>query len=286
MKLFNKILAVSLAGAISIIGFTGCSSSENELDKIQEAGKLVMYTNIPFPPYEFQTSDGEIMGVDVEIGQAIADELGVDLEIVPVNFDEIVPAVESGKCDVGISGISITYERAKHVNFSIPYYNTSLSLIVPTGSEINSIEDLTSKEIGVESDTTSYSLIQNHNTGGILAQNPCNLHTYENIDDMILELKEGSILDAVVVDSPVAKYFANVDNNYTIIPLQMENGMTFEESNGVVVAKGNEDLLDVVNDVITEMIENKEIDLLFNNYEAVADEALNTQNLYNSNSHP
>lgn len=274
MKLFKKLIAIALAGAISIIGFSGCISSENELDKIKESGKLVMYTKIPFPPYEFQTSDGEIIGVDVEIGQAIADELGVDLEIVPVDFDEVIPAVESGKCDIGISGISITYERAKHVDFSVPYYSTSLSLIVPTGSEINSIEDLASKEVGIESDTTtSYSLIQNHNTSGILAKNPCNIHTCENISDMMLELKEGDSLDAIVIDSPTAQYFANADSNYNIIPLQMENGAVFKESNGIVVAKGNENLWELVNDVITEMTENGEIERLFNEYATIANEA-------------
>lgn len=283
MKLFNKITAVVLAGVMSIIGFSGCSSSENELDKIKEAGKLVVYTKIPFPPYEFQTPEGEIVGVDVEIGQAIADELGVDLEIVPVDFDEVIPAVESGKCDIGISGISITYDRAQYVDFSVPYYSTSLFLIVPTGSEINSIEDLASKEVGVESyTTTSYSLIQNHNTNGILAQNPCNLHTCENISDMILELKEGNSLDAIVIDSPIAQFFVNADSNYTIIPLQMENGPIFEESNGIAVAKGNEDLLEIINSVINEMIENEEIDRLFNDYAKMANETLNSQN-FNSN---
>ena len=99
---------------------------------------------------------------------------------------------------------------------------------------------------------------------------------------MILELKEGNTLDAVVIDSPIAQFFVNADDSYTIIPLQMENGPVFEESNGIAVAKGNEALLELVNGVITEMTENNEVDKLFNDYAAMANETLNVQN-FNGN---
>lgn len=285
MKLFNRLIAITLAGAISIIGFSGCGNngSENQLADIKESGEPVMYTNLPFPPYEFQTPEGEIVGFDVEIGQAIAEELGVELKIVPVSFNGIISAVESGKCDVGISAISITDKRAEQVDFSVPYYNTSISLITLAGSDINSIEDLASKAVGVQINTTSYSLIQDHNTKGILAQNPCKLHPYEDATDLMLELEAGAHLDAVVVDSTIAQHFDEIDtdNKYAITNLKTEDGEEIQESNGVAVAKGNEDLLEVVNSVITEMTESGEIERLFNEYIEQSNEILNTENFYN-----
>lgn len=286
MKLFNKITAITLAGAVSVIGFAGCGNkgSENQLAEIKDSGQLIMYANLPFPPYEFQTLEGEIVGVDVEIGQAIAEELGVELKIVPATFNEIIPAVESGKCDVGISAISITDERAEQVDFSVPYYNTSISLITLTGSDINSIEDLASKAVGAQINTTAYSLIQNHNTTGLLAQNPCKLHPYEDATDLMLELEAGAHLDAVVVDSNIAQHFDEIDtdNKYTVTNIQTEDGKEIQESNGVAVAKGNEDLLEVVNSVITEMIESGEIERLFNEYIENANEILTTETFYNN----
>lgn len=276
MKLFSKIMAIALAGAISVIGFAGCSSSgsENRMKQIEDSGTLVMYTNAVFPPYEFLGPDNEIIGIDVEIGQAIADELGVELEVVNSDFDGIISAIESGKGDVGIAGITITEERAQEVDFSVPYLNATQSLIVPVGSETDTVEELASKNVGAQTGNTGYLSLEDQNLNGLLSRQPCDLQAYEAPTDAMLALQEGK-LDAVVVDTVVAQQLINGDANYTTTPLQTADGTVVEESNGVVVAKGNEDLLEVVNSVITEMNESGEMDQLLSDYTAIANGTLN-----------
>ena len=275
MKLFSKIMAITLAGAISVIGFSGCSSSgrENRMKQIEDSGTLTMYTNAVFPPYEFLGTGDEIIGIDVEIGQAIADELGVELEVVNSDFDGVISAIESGKGDVGIAGITITEERAQQVDFSVPYLNATQSLIVPAGSEINTVEELASKNVGAQTGTTGYLSLEDQNLNGLLTRQPCNLQAYEAPTDAMLALKEGK-LDAVVVDTVVAQQLINGDANYTTVTLQTADGTVVEEANGVVVAKGNEDLLEVVDSVITEMNESGEMDQLLSDYTAIANGTL------------
>lgn len=275
MKLFSKIMAITLAGAISVIGFSGCSSSgsENRMKQIEDSGTLTMYTNAVFPPYEFLGTGDEIIGIDVEIGQAIADELGVELEVVNSDFDGVISAIESGKGDVGIAGITITEERAQQVDFSVPYLNATQSLIVPAGSEISTVEELASKNVGAQTGSTGYLSLEDQNLNGLLTRQPCNLQAYEAPTDAMLALKEGK-LDAVVVDTVVAQQLINGDANYTTVTLQTADGTVVEESNGVVVAKGNEDLLEVVDGVITEMNESGEMDQLLSDYTAIANGTL------------
>jgi len=274
MKLFNKVMAIALAGAISVIGLAGCSNSGNRMKQIEKSGTLVMYTNAVFPPYEFLGTGDEIIGIDVEIGQSIADELGVELEVVNSDFDGVISAIESGKGDVGISGIAITDERAEQVDFSVPYLETEQSLIVPVGSEISTVEELASKNVGAQTGTTGYLYLEDQNSNGLLSRQPCNLQAYEAPTDAMLALQEGK-LDAVVVDTAVAQQLINGNANYTTVALQTEDGTIVKESNGVVVAKGNEDLLEVINSVITEMDESGEIDQLLSDYTAIANGTLN-----------
>lgn len=275
MKLFNKIVAIALAGAVSVIGFAGCSSSgsENRMAQIEESGKLVMYTNAVFPPYEFLGTGDEIIGIDVEIGRAIADELGVELEVVNSDFDGVISAIESGKGDVGISGITITEERAEQVDFSVPYLDAAQALIVPAGSEISTVEELASKRVGAQTGSTGYLYLEDQNSSGLLSRQPCSLQAYEAPTDAMLALKEGK-LDAVVVDTVVAQQLINGDANYTTVTLQTADGTVVEESNGVVVAKGNEDLLEVIDGVITDMNESGEMDQLLSDYTAIANGTL------------
>lgn len=275
MKLFSKIMAITLAGTISAIGFAGCSSSgsENRMKQIEESGTLTMYTNAVFPPYEFLGTGDQIIGIDVEIGQAIADELGVELEVVNSDFDGVISAIESGKGDVGISGITITDERAAQVDFSVPYLDATQSLIVPTGSEISTVEELASKRVGAQTGSTGYLYLEDQNLNGLLTRQPCDLQAYEVPTDAMLALKEGK-LDAVVVDTVVAQQLINGDANYTTATLQTADGTVVEESNGVVVAKGNEDLLEVIDSVITEMNESGEMEQLLSDYTAIANGTL------------
>ena len=122
---------------------TGCGKKE----------ELVMATNAEFPPYEYHDGDA-IVGIDAEIAQAIADEMGRTLVIEDMQFDSIIAAVTSGKADMGIAGMTITEDRLQSVDFSTPYATASQVIIVKDDSPITSPDDLTGKTIGVQLGTT------------------------------------------------------------------------------------------------------------------------------------
>ena len=153
---------------VSLFAFTGCSSKKS-IEDIKKAGKLVVYTEAGFAPYEF-IYNNEIVGVDIEIMKAVAAKIGVELEINDVNFDTICTSVKSGKADVGAAGITINDTRKKTVDFSNPYSSTEQYIVVAAGNDtIKNISDLKGKNIGVQEGTTSDLLIEKLINDGTLA---------------------------------------------------------------------------------------------------------------------
>ena len=111
------------------------------------AETLTMGSSCDFPPYEYYHDEtGEIVGIDVEIAQAVCAKLGVELKIEDMQFDSIIAAVVSGKVDFGMSGFTVTEERKQNVDFSTPYTVTQQSVIIPVDSEITSVEDILNAE--------------------------------------------------------------------------------------------------------------------------------------------
>lgn len=136
MKL-TKILAAVLACLMVAVCFAACGA-----DEPKEDNKLVMATNAEFPPYEFYDGD-VVVGIDAEIGAAIAEKLGMEFEIVDTAFDSIIPAVVAGKYDIGMAGMTVTDERLEKVDFSASYA-TGIQVVITKeeGSKINTFEDL------------------------------------------------------------------------------------------------------------------------------------------------
>lgn len=128
-------------------------ATEETADDAAAGGTLVMATNAEFPPYEYHDG-GEIVGIDADIAAAIAEQLGMELKIEDMAFDSIIMAVNSGKADVGIAGMTVTEDRLENVNFSDPYATSSQVIIVTGDSEIGSSDDLSGKKIGVQLGTT------------------------------------------------------------------------------------------------------------------------------------
>lgn len=265
MKLFKKVVALGLCLLMPIMAFSGCGSNKNLLESIKNSGKLTVYTNAPFPPYEFLGKNGEIVGVDIEIGQAIADELGVTLDVHNADFDGLVSAVASGKGDIAIAGITVTDERSQRVDFSESYFKGAQSLVVPENSDIHTLEDLASKSAGAQTGSTGYLYVEDENNGGILNDNPCNLRAYQTPTDAMMALREGK-LDAVVVDELVADQLASSQPGMKSIPLVKADGTRAEESYAIATAKGNEDLLIIINQVIEKMKSEGLINQYFTKY--------------------
>ena len=128
----KKFLAVLLAALMICVSFVACSSEKKSDDTNTDTDTqetLTMVTNAEFPPYEYKEGD-KVVGIDADVAQAIADKLGMKLEIVDTKFDAIIPGVQSGKYDMGMAGMTVTEDRKESVNFTDTYANASQVIIV------------------------------------------------------------------------------------------------------------------------------------------------------------
>lgn len=253
----KKVLALIIAIVLVAAVFAGCSAPEEtepvhaddvateaggKLDAIKEAGKLVMLTNASFPPYEYLGSDNKPAGVDVDIAQAVADELGVELEVVDMDFDGLIPALVANKGDIVAAGLTVTDERKESVDFSDTYANATQLIIIQEGSDkVKSVDDLAGKTIGVQLGTT----------GDIYASDieGATVKQYKTGLEAAMDLNNGK-LDAVVLDQLPAQNVVAVNDGLAII----DEPFT-EEYYAIAVAKGNEDFLEVINSVVSKLYE-------------------------------
>ena len=250
----KKIVTLALAALMVVmaLALTACGPKYNTTDDIQANGKLVVYTEAGFAPYEF-FYENEIVGVDLEIMKKVADKLGVELAVEDVNFDSITGAVKSGKADAGAAGMTITAERAEEVDFSIPYASTEQYVIVVANAAIPSVEDLVGKTIGVQQGTTSDFLVDELITDGTLAG-----ATLTPFDAPALAAAAlGSKVDAVITDKLTAEVIVASSNGaYQTAKFVKADGSDAAEVEeyGICVGKGNESLLAVINEVLAELI--------------------------------
>lgn len=214
------------------------------VDKIKEAGELVLLTNAQFPPYEYLGDDNQPTGVDIEIAQKIADELGVKLTVVDMDFDGLVPALNGGKGDFIAAGYTITEERQQSVDFS-DEYATSNQMVIVTKDDPKvagaTVEDLAGKTIGVQLGTTGDLFVSDEVEGVTVKQ-------YKSAIEAGMDLANGK-LDAVVVDKlPAQSIVANNDS------LTVYDDVLTTEQYAMAVRKGeSDDLLEVINKVLADM---------------------------------
>lgn len=265
----KKVLALTMA-ALMGVSLTGCGGSSNggttgaasdttAADASKEAGvkesggKLVMVTNAEFPPYEFYEGD-KIVGIDVEIAQAIADELGMELEVEDIAFDSIVPEIVSGKADIGLAGMTVTEERKQNVDFSDTYASASQKIIVKEGSEMTGPDDLAGVIVGVQLGTTGDIYASDLEADGTTVER------YNKGFEAVQALSQGKI-DAVVIDGEPAKTFVAQTEGLKML----EESFT-EEAYAIAVKKGNTELLDKINAALKTLKENGTLDEIVANY--------------------
>ena len=229
------------------------SAEESKTEETKaEGGVLVMATNAEFEPWEYYEGS-EIVGIDVEIAQAIADKLGMELEVEDMAFDSIIPAVTSGKADFGAAGMTVDETRKKSVDFTDTYANASQVIIVKEDSEITGSADLADKKIGVQLGTTG-DLLSSELAGDE------NVERYNKGFEAVQALLQGKI-DAVVIDSAPAKVFVEQSEGLKVC----EEAMSQEEY-AIAVKKGNTEMLDKINGALKELKEDGTIDEIINKY--------------------
>ena len=234
----------STAEAATDEATTESAASAGELTTVED-GLLIMSTNAAFPPYEMTNDAGEFEGIDVEIAQAIADKLGLELRIDDMDFDSALLAAQTGKSDMVMAGVSVTEDRLVNLDFTDSYATGIQVVIVPEDSDITSVDDLTGKMIGVQRGTTGdlycSDTVEN---GGFGAEN---VTPYDNGLTAVQALMNGQV-DCVVIDNAPAQEFVAANPGLKILDTEYVN-----EDYAIGVKKGNTQMLNAINGALEEL---------------------------------
>ena len=284
LSILKKIMVLALSAAMLLTVLTGCGSSETAatqapqateapaaeqpaaeastlLEQIKAKGKLVVGTEAQYAPYEFKDFDANFVGCDMWLAQQIADSLGVELEIVDMSFAGIIPAVQSGQVDLGIAAFTNTPERAEEIDFSDLYETSAQLLIVKTGNAdtYSTKEALAGQKVGAQKGTIQSQLIQS-------ALPDSELFELEKYPALALEVQNGNIAGLVVDQAVGESLVANSNSELEVSNFEFSaEEASFGKS--VVIAKGNEDLVAAVNEVVNKVTSD-------GSYQAAYDEAV------------
>ena len=254
-------LILALVMALSLVACGGNNNTENdtkdyasmsleelkaELTTVTE-GKLTMSTNATFPPYEMLADDGSFEGIDVEVAGAIAEKLGLELQIDDMSFDAALLAVQgdSPKADIVMAGVTVTEDRQLVMNFSDSYATGIQVVIVKEGSDIKSIDDLEGKKIGTQMGTTGYIYCSDTPENGGYGEE--NVIAYDSGITAVQALVNGQV-DCVVIDNEPAQAYVKANAGLSILDTEFTN-----EDYAIGMNKGNACLLAAVNAAMAEL---------------------------------
>ena len=243
----KKILVMMLALAMVLTAVS--ASAEGVLDKVKAAGKIVVGTEATYPPYEYLDDNANFAGCDIFLAQQVADALGVTLEIQDMDFDGIIPAVQSGLVDIGIAAFTKTAERAEVIDFSDLYETSAQLLIVKAGNAdlYATKESMAGLKVGAQQGTVQSQLVESALPDSTLFE----LKTYP---ELALETTNGNIVGFVVDSAVGLSMVASSDGALEVSAFEF----TAEEASfgkAAIIAKGNEDLVAAVNAVIAQVLE-------------------------------
>jgi polar amino acid transport system substrate-binding protein len=248
--LFAAVALLSLAAFAA-----GCGSSDNSTTGGAGGGgeTLTVGSDVPYPPFEeFGKTKTEFKGFDIELVEAIAEKIGRTPEFKDTSFDTIFRDLAQGKFDMVASATTITDEREETVDFTNPYYLPSAQSILVTkgNSDLKTAKDLEGLIVGVQQGTTGEEYVEEE-------IDTKELRTYPQGPDTIPALKAGTI-DAVVIDRPVAEKAVEADSG-----IEISGGIETEEQYGFVVQQGDEELLDELNEALSEVIDSGEYETIY-----------------------
>ena len=260
-KLFALLLAVALVASFAACGNSG--AKETEAPKTDaafttiESGKLIMSTNAAFPPYEMVADDGSFEGIDVEVAGAIAKKLGLELVIDDMDFDAALLAVQQGKSDIVMAGVSVTEDRMLVMNFSDSYATGVQVVIVKEGSDVT-MDNLGEKMIGCQRGTTGYIYASDSPENGGYGED--HVTAYENGASAVQALLNGQV-DCVIIDSAPAAEFVAANPSLALL-----EGNWVEESYAIGMNKDNAELQAAVNAALAELIADGTVQSIVDKY--------------------
>ena len=256
--MLKKIFALSLALLMIMVCMTACGSKVLTVESVQKAGKLTIGTSPDFPPFESLTNDGKVEGIEIDILNLICDELGVELEIKQMDFDSVLPGVQAGKFNVGVSGISVTPEREKNTLFSTPYCLAAQAIVVLKDSPITCKADLEGKTVAVQTGTTAEEFCMGAGY---------TVNAYTANTDAQQALLSGKV-DAWVIDDLTAADMVklyNAENGEILVVLP--EAMTTEPY-AFAFMKGSDDLAAPINEILNKLLADGTIADIFASYDA------------------
>ena len=254
----KKIIALTLAVLMIVLCFAGCGKKGTTLADVQKAGKLTIATSPDFPPFEYLGENSAVEGIEIDVMNLVCEKLGVELVIEQLDFDSVLPGVQSGKYDAGVSGISVTPDREKNTLFTDPYCLAAQAIVVVNGSPIQGKADLTGKKIAVQTGTTaeSYAMDNGYTISSFAANN-----------DAQAALLAGKV-DAWVIDDLTAAEMVkayNAENPDALVIL--EEALTTEPY-AFAFAFGSETLVEEINKVLAELLADGTVAQIFENHDA------------------
>ena len=277
MKKFLAVLmsAAMLLGVLSLAA-CGDTTTDTTTDDSQEtsttaefttvtAGKLTMSTNAQFPPYEMVADDGSFEGIDIEIAAAIAEKLGLELQVDDMDFDSALLAAQNGKSDMVMAGVTITDERMAVMDFSDTYANGVQVVIVKEDSDITSIADLEGKMIGTQQGTTGYIYCSADPEDEGFGED--HVTAYADGATAVQALINGQV-DCVVIDNAPAQEFVKANPGLKILDTEFTN-----EDYAIGVAKGNTAMLDAINTALKELIADGTVQEIIDKYIPASEES-------------
>ena len=274
-KLFALLLTLAMVLSLAACGGTDETTTEETTEDTQseettdtestgdaafttvEEGKLIMSTNAAFPPYEMTDDSGAVVGIDADIAAAIAEKLGLELQIDDMDFDSALLAVQQGKSDIVMAGVSVTEDRLLVMDFTDSYATGVQVVIVKEGSDVT-LDNLGEKMIGTQRGTTGYIYASDTPENGGYGED--HVVAYDNGITAVQALMNGQV-DCVIIDNGPAQEFVDANPGLTILETPW-----VEEEYSIGVNKGNTALLDAVNGALNELIADGTVQSIIDSY--------------------
>ena len=250
----KKMISLLLILVLAIGLLSACSADKG---MTIEEGKLIMSTNAAFPPYEMTDDSGNYIGIDVEVAQAIANKLGLELVIDNMGFTAALEAVQNGKSDIVMAGVTVSDDRLLVMDFSDSYATGIQVVIVKEGSDVT-MDNLDTKKIGTQLGTTGY--IYASDTPENNGYGEENVIGYDNGITAVQALLNGQV-DCVIIDNAPAKEFVKANPGLTIL-----DGAWVEEQYAIGFGKGNTELKTAVNEALKELIADGTVQSIVDKY--------------------
>lgn len=249
----NKwLIGMVMIGWIFLISACGSTSSGIE------EGKLVVATDAAYAPMEYLDDKGNIVGLDIEIVKAIAEAVDIEVEFKNYGWEPLFSAVDSEEVDFAVSSITITDERKESFDFTDPYFVANQLILVPTDSDVENFEDLKGKKVAVQINTTGHEVVKD-----LLGKTSSDIVAPESMPLAITEMLNGNA-DAAVGDNTVVLEY--VKNNPNVEVKTIEDDSFEKENYGLMVKKGNKEVVELLNEGIQEIKDNGKLQEIIDSY--------------------